>query len=128
MDGEPAGQASFSFPAEDGIRAADVTGVQTCALPISGVQLTKADPVFEGTLGIIRNTHFSLQWCADQSHAAKRPQRQPAQTLWCIPVYQRDGFARPKELQRGDDTGYTSANNKRVCSNMAGHKESPWGK
>src|SRR5690554_7107528 len=26
----------FFFQAEDGIRAADVTGVQTCALPISG--------------------------------------------------------------------------------------------
>ena len=26
----------FFFPAEDGIRVSDVTGVQTCALPISG--------------------------------------------------------------------------------------------
>jgi len=27
----------FFFQAEDGIRVRDVTGVQTCALPISGV-------------------------------------------------------------------------------------------
>src|SRR5690554_7178561 len=30
---------SFFFQAEDGIRDADVTGVQTCALPISQVNL-----------------------------------------------------------------------------------------
>src|SRR5271157_5958025 len=30
------GGSSFFFQAEDGIRDADVTGVQTCALPISG--------------------------------------------------------------------------------------------
>src|SRR6266498_4598550 len=29
------GGCGFFFQAEDGIRAADVTGVQTCALPIS---------------------------------------------------------------------------------------------
>src|SRR6266498_5304240 len=30
----------FFFQAEDGIRDADVTGVQTCALPISGAPVT----------------------------------------------------------------------------------------
>src|SRR5579872_7596176 len=32
---ESAGTANFFFQAADGIRDADVTGVQTCALPIS---------------------------------------------------------------------------------------------
>src|SRR5437868_8104975 len=36
-DGEVARRASFFFQAEDGIRDRNVTGVQTCALPISGV-------------------------------------------------------------------------------------------
>ena len=33
---------SFFFQAEDGIRDKLVTGVQTCALPISGVAVDKA--------------------------------------------------------------------------------------
>src|SRR5205807_7430345 len=40
----------FFFQAEDGIRDYKVTGVQTCALPIShGRDLGKADEVGEGT-------------------------------------------------------------------------------
>src|SRR3984885_12950485 len=31
------------FQAEDGIRDADVTGVQTCALPISALEMTAGD-------------------------------------------------------------------------------------
>src|SRR5690606_40960312 len=38
------------FQAEDGIRDFHVTGVQTCALPISGEQLTMADYPLEGLL------------------------------------------------------------------------------
>src|SRR5205085_4747256 len=34
----------FFFQAEDGIRDLTVTGVQTCALPISAVWLALADP------------------------------------------------------------------------------------
>src|SRR5690554_7122344 len=40
----------FFFQAEDGIRDADVTGVQTCALPISGCPVhgsTKSVPVVQ---------------------------------------------------------------------------------
>src|SRR5689334_24667014 len=33
----------FFFQAEDGIRDGTVTGVQTCALPISSVHITHAD-------------------------------------------------------------------------------------
>src|SRR6266542_4958845 len=35
----PVGGFFFFFQAEDGIRAATVTGVQTCALPISGQEV-----------------------------------------------------------------------------------------
>src|SRR5207248_4020590 len=35
---------SFFFQAEDGIRDRTVTGVQTCALPISCLPITLADP------------------------------------------------------------------------------------
>src|SRR3989442_9492494 len=41
----------FFFQAEDGIRDADVTGVQTCALPIYRRELVAADPG-EGRAGI----------------------------------------------------------------------------
>src|SRR3989442_12042507 len=37
--------AFFFFQAEDGIRDADVTGVQTCALPISSLRLYWHAPV-----------------------------------------------------------------------------------
>src|SRR5215813_15287484 len=44
----------FFFQAEDGIRDADVTGVQTCALPISPVllidEIDRADVEFESFL------------------------------------------------------------------------------
>src|SRR5207245_6883630 len=41
----------FSFPADDGIRDATVTGVQTCALPISGaiVNDPNTSVTFNGT-------------------------------------------------------------------------------
>src|SRR5256885_9469187 len=40
MTGSVATHVFFFFQAEDGIRDYKVTGVQTCALPISGVQRT----------------------------------------------------------------------------------------
>src|SRR5689334_23691408 len=39
---KPAGAMSFFFPAEDGIRDGTVTGVQTCALPISAALIGSA--------------------------------------------------------------------------------------
>src|SRR2546427_4523424 len=39
----------FFFQAEDGIRDLTVTGVQTCALPISG---TRASPVASGSFSL----------------------------------------------------------------------------
>src|SRR5439155_11772302 len=38
----------FFFQAEDGIRAGHVTGVQTCALPISGPHATQGIRILEG--------------------------------------------------------------------------------
>src|SRR5207245_5466796 len=42
---------SFFFQAEDGIRDATVTGVQTCALPISGPSMFSAG-LFRNTVGL----------------------------------------------------------------------------
>src|SRR5437867_5419483 len=43
--------ASFFFQAEDGIRGRTVTGVQTCALPISIIDgLVPGEPILEGRL------------------------------------------------------------------------------
>src|SRR6266699_6533366 len=46
----------FFFLAEDGIRDADVTGVQTCALPISGCSGTFCNASASGlwTSGVVR--------------------------------------------------------------------------
>src|SRR3712207_8326091 len=43
--------ALFFFQAEDGIRDIGVTGVQTCALPISGARVL--DDVLGGALGLL---------------------------------------------------------------------------
>src|SRR6266498_4602051 len=45
----------FFFQAEDGIRDADVTGVQTCALPISLDRVTDAD--------LVVDLHWTLAQC-----------------------------------------------------------------
>src|SRR3989442_5871927 len=49
----------FFFQAEDGIRDADVTGVQTCALPISADHLARrfAPERCDGKLLVVRATH-----------------------------------------------------------------------
>ena len=41
----------FFFQAEDGIRDYDVTGVQTCALPIC--EYAEAEPLYERSLAIL---------------------------------------------------------------------------
>src|SRR5699024_11236731 len=40
-----ASSSGFLLPAEDGIRARNVTGVQTCALPIFGIALAGTLPI-----------------------------------------------------------------------------------
>src|SRR5215813_13494594 len=42
----------FFFQAEDGIRDADVTGVQTCALPIWGGTVSEQTPPVPGDFGV----------------------------------------------------------------------------
>ena len=46
----------FFFQAEDGIRDIGVTGVQTCALPISTVEITTSNKVTRTCANIINNT------------------------------------------------------------------------
>src|SRR5699024_12055425 len=51
----------FFFQAEDGIRDRNVTGVQTCALPIYGHYLG-ARKAFKGKLAIVNlDAHFDLR-------------------------------------------------------------------
>src|SRR3712207_7833253 len=51
---------NFFFQAEDGIRDIGVTGVQTCALPISGQFLTnlKAAGIDPGAVDMVVISHF----------------------------------------------------------------------
>src|SRR6266511_4716424 len=70
----------FFFQAEDGIRDFHVTGVQTCALPISApaaklaapiaaLSYDQADPRLSGWSRIYRRRDSGL----DQEHAGRRP-------------------------------------------------------
>src|SRR5699024_11517323 len=69
----------FFFQAEDGIRDRNVTGVQTCALPISGSQLVRP--------GISRVTDGVLNdWCAPPSGASVTPDGVPT-TIDRPPAY-----------------------------------------
>src|SRR5215813_7206613 len=72
----------FFFQAEDGIRVADVTGVQTCALPICDAALfllpslspttVAPKPDATATLRTVAETIDRLQKLPDASAAAKR--------------------------------------------------------
>src|SRR5207245_7776400 len=53
----------FFFQAEDGIRDATVTGVQTCALPIYGILRNSGDPPFCPGRMLLR-TLASIMFCA----------------------------------------------------------------
>src|SRR5688572_18162671 len=57
-------QNAFFFQAEDGIRDLTVTGVQTCALPIS-----KQDPL-EVVTG-----YWSYDWYRERAMGSKKPQK-----------------------------------------------------
>src|ERR687897_563060 len=87
----------FFFQAEDGIRDYKVTGVQTCALPISrhagGVDVTEHDPPRSGRLdrgpGMDgQRLQPELRGVADHSRRARRSLRRPGQPRglarrWC---------------------------------------------
>src|SRR5215813_4887379 len=66
----------FFFQAEDGIRDADVTGVQTCALPISCVR----NSAISGLERVICQGIPLASW-VDDAPAGVRPGGRPA-TLW----------------------------------------------
>src|SRR6266498_5600941 len=55
----------FFFQAEDGIRDADVTGVQTCALPIYGA-FVELEPGIEGLVHI-----SEMSWTRNVRHPSK---------------------------------------------------------
>src|SRR5699024_2774242 len=50
---------NFFFRAEDGIRGRNVTGVQTCALPISS---TKGSPIISQCTSSFANTTHIISW------------------------------------------------------------------
>src|SRR2546430_5918166 len=56
----------FFFQAEDGIRDLTVTGVQTCALPISMLSLNTGRTVVNET-GLEGSFAVDLEWSPDQS-------------------------------------------------------------
>src|SRR5690606_39603278 len=55
------GRPSFIFPAEDGIRAFHVTGVQTCALPICGPPFITRYPAPSRSSIIVPSS--IVKWC-----------------------------------------------------------------
>src|SRR5215813_14239859 len=64
----------FFFQAEDGIRDADVTGVQTCALPIYRAQGAREPPGDgqAGGAGVTRTPRRARQWRAVSSESKAR--------------------------------------------------------
>src|SRR2546430_11426754 len=95
----------FFFQAEDGIRDLTVTGVQTCALPISSLLLVRSDgariraPLGPGSLSDVRLHHPVRHdgggrvhgWPGARRLAARPPRRPPRETrgtLW--PARNRD--------------------------------------
>src|SRR5437667_1344298 len=77
----------FFFQAEDGIRDRDVTGVQTCALPIFEVPLgsryvqKEIDVAFEGNeQGAIG--HSRISWCAVTERSEERRVGKECRSRW----------------------------------------------
>src|SRR3989442_2437799 len=64
----------FFFQAEDGIRDADVTGVQTCALPISKEDLEQGDiyPFAALSAGLCRDRKYRKYGVEHFAHIAHR--------------------------------------------------------
>src|SRR5439155_16914288 len=64
----------FFFQAEDGIRDGHVTGVQTCALPISFVTHVEAGKPGEVVAGVVRRTRCDALFAgAHVPHGGERP-------------------------------------------------------
>src|SRR5436305_7315864 len=66
------GRSCFFFQAEDGIRDADVTGVQTCALPISLAGEVPDNPSITFNLGLCAEQAGNYEKALELYHAASR--------------------------------------------------------
>src|SRR6266478_7895230 len=100
----------FFFQAEDGIRDLTVTGVQTCALPISGIgaiffeQETTAEneePLMTEWLGLLERHHA----LADESWFATNEQDQARlrEFRHALPVLMNEWFARYRQRKVSTD-------------------------
>ena len=56
----------FFFQAEDGIRDYDVTGVQTCALPIWFKEITAFGIILVSKTGFAGGTNRDMAWTASE--------------------------------------------------------------
>src|SRR6266498_5860285 len=65
----------FFFQAEDGIRDADVTGVQTCALPICRVVFLHADPGQTGAMAADPSTRPRRRSVGDTANGRRDRRR-----------------------------------------------------
>src|SRR2546422_165560 len=99
----------FFFQAEDGIRDVAVTGVQTCALPISGMSLAilLMQLKLAGVHTLASTVHgaevVGARFSASQSSDAAPPLFAPWEVDWCQPVallVGNEGAGLPEELER----------------------------
>src|SRR5690606_39372836 len=86
---------SFFFQAEDGIRAFHVTGVQTCALPIS----TARDPQRATELAAIPGVRVEALDITDAAQVDALPARLAGVTLDLL--YINAGIAGPQDKEIG---------------------------
>src|SRR5690625_7333954 len=68
----------FFFQAEDGIRDGHVTGVQTCALPISGATATAPLPAIHAAITI----HTTARRCPAASRSEERRVGKECRSRW----------------------------------------------
>src|SRR6266513_4688712 len=92
----------FFFQAEDGIRDRNVTGVQTCALPIYLLFFQQATRNFAVVIDLTSMTNFTgekEQLCLTRRFDIPRQNACASyQNQWCAP-------AQSKESPRGNSTG-----------------------
>src|SRR5205085_8636087 len=95
----------FFFQAEDGIRDLTVTGVQTCALPISRMRSTSAstrEPVLIGSVAAISG---SLHERVARAHPAP-PMRAPGAQCASATRRRAPGLFRSEERRVGKEGRY----------------------
>src|SRR5205809_7327265 len=88
----------FFFQAEDGIRDVAVTGVQTCALPISGRPALRAEPDPAGVRALLSGLHerdFSGVERSEERRVGKECRPRGARD------HERESIEREDRSQRG---------------------------